>query len=259
MDRIMISGVSSGCGKTTVVCAVLQALVNRGLKTGAFKCGPDYIDPMFHSRIIGAKSANLDLHFFSENTLRFLLAKNAAGCDVSVIEGAMGFYDGAGLTTWKTSAYELALVTKTPVVLVVNARGAALSVLAVIEGFLRFRPESGIRGVILNQCTAMTYGALKPCIEAQCGIRCYGFLPRIAEAEVGSRHLGLITADEVADLQEKMQKISMYLPALTMKRLDQEPSREQHRHCCRMCFVGSTRHWEKMRKISIVQLPEVLC
>ena len=126
MDRIMISGVSSGCGKTTVVCAVLQALVNRGLKTGAFKCGPDYIDPMFHSRIIGAKSANLDLHFFSENTLRFLLAKNAAGCDVSVIEGAMGFYDGAGLTTWKTSAYELALVTKTPVVLVVNARGAAL-------------------------------------------------------------------------------------------------------------------------------------
>ena len=141
MDRIMISGVSSGCGKTTVVCAVLQALVNRGLKTGAFKCGPDYIDPMFHSRIIGAKSANLDLHFFSENTLRFLLAKNAAGCDVSVIEGAMGFYDGAGLTTWKTSAYELALVTKTPVVLVVNARGAALSVLAVIEGFLRFRPD----------------------------------------------------------------------------------------------------------------------
>ena len=165
MDRIMISGVSSGCGKTTVVCAVLQALVNRGLKTGAFKCGPDYIDPMFHSRIIGAKSANLDLHFFSENTLRFLLAKNAAGCDVSVIEGAMGFYDGAGLTTWKTSAYELALVTKTPVVLVVNARGAALSVLAVIEGFLRFRPESGIRGVILNQCTAMTYASLSAAIE----------------------------------------------------------------------------------------------
>ena len=208
MDRIMISGVSSGCGKTTVVCAVLQALVNRGLKTGAFKCGPDYIDPMFHSRIIGAKSANLDLHFFSENTLRFLLAKNAAGCDVSVIEGAMGFYDGAGLTTWKTSAYELALVTKTPVVLVVNARGAALSVLAVIEGFLRFRPESGIRGVILNQCTAMTYASLSAAIEERFGIRCFGFLPRLDECVLESRHLGLITADEVTDLQEKLRKLA---------------------------------------------------
>ena len=199
MDRIMISGVSSGCGKTTVVCAVLQALVNRGLKTGAFKCGPDYIDPMFHSRIIGAKSANLDLHFFSENTLRFLLAKNAAGCDVSVIEGAMGFYDGAGLTTWKTSAYELALVTKTPVVLVVNARGAALSVLAVIEGFLRFRPESGIRGVILNQCTAMTYASLSAAIEERFGIRCFGFLPRLDECVLESRHLGLVTAGDPLD------------------------------------------------------------
>ena len=208
MDRIMISGVSSGCGKTTVVCAVLQALVNRGLKTGAFKCGPDYIDPMFHSRIIGAKSANLDLHFFSENTLRFLLAKNAAGCDVSVIEGAMGFYDGAGLTTWKTSAYELALVTKTPVVLVVNARGAALSVLAVIEGFLRFRPESGIRGVILNQCTAMTYASLSDAIEERFGIRCFGFLPRLDECVLESRHLGLVTAGEIRDLREKMQTLA---------------------------------------------------
>ena len=208
MDRIMISGVSSGCGKTTVVCAVLQALVNRGLKTGAIKCGPDYIDPMFHSRIIGAKSANLDLHFFSENTLRFLLAKNAAGCDVSVIEGAMGFYDGAGLTTWKTSAYELALVTKTPVVLVVNARGAALSVLAVIEGFLRFRPESGIRGVILNQCTAMTYASLSAAIEERFGIRCFGFLPKLDKCAIESRHLGLVTAAEIEGLREKMQTLA---------------------------------------------------
>ena len=208
MDRIMISGVSSGCGKTTVVCAVLQALVNRGLKTGAFKCGPDYIDPMFHSRIIGAKSANLDLHFFSENTLRYLLTKNGEGCDMSVIEGAMGYYDGAGLTTWKTSAYELALVTKTPVVLVVNARGAALSVLAVIEGFLRFRPESGIRGVILNQCTAMTYASLSAAIEERFGIRCFGFLPRLDECVLESRHLGLVTAGEIRDLRKKMQTLA---------------------------------------------------
>ena len=83
--RIMLAGTNSGCGKTTVTCAVLQALVNRRMKVGAFKCGPDYIDPMFHSRIIGAKSANLDLHFFSENTLRYLLTKNAETQDVSII------------------------------------------------------------------------------------------------------------------------------------------------------------------------------
>lgn len=208
MDRIMISGVSSGCGKTTVVCAVLQSLVNRGMKTGAFKCGPDYIDPMFHSRIIGAKSANLDLHFFSENTLRYLLAKNGEGCDVSVIEGAMGYYDGAGLTSWKTSAYEIARLTETPVVLVVNARGAALSVLAVIEGFLRFQPESGIRGVILNQCTAMTYASLSAAIEERFGIRCYGFLPKLDECAIESRHLGLVTAAEIEGLREKMQTLA---------------------------------------------------
>lgn len=120
----------------------------------------------------------------------------------------MGFYDGAGLTTWKTSAYELALVTKTPVVLVVNARGAALSALAVIEGFLRFRPESGIRGVILNQCTAMTYASLSAAIEERFGIRCFGFLPRLDECVLESRHLGLVTAGEIRDLREKMQTLA---------------------------------------------------
>ena len=99
IPRIVLAGTNSGCGKTTVTCAVLQALVNRKLKVGAFKCGPDYIDPMFHSRIIGAQSSNLDLFFFSENTLKYLLAKNSADRDISVIEGVMGFYDGMSLTT----------------------------------------------------------------------------------------------------------------------------------------------------------------
>ena len=97
--RVLLAGTSSGCGKTTVVCALLQALVDRGLRVGAFKCGPDYIDPMFHSRIIGARSGNLDGFFFSENTMRLLLAKNSADRDISVIEGVMGYYDGAGLTS----------------------------------------------------------------------------------------------------------------------------------------------------------------
>ena len=156
LPRLILAGTNSGCGKTTVTCAVLQALVNRGLSVAAAKCGPDYIDPMFHSRIIGAKSSNLDPFFFDENTLRFLLAQNASGCDVTVIEGVMGYYDGLGLTSTRASTYELAQKTVSPMVLVVNARGAALSVLASVRGFLDFLPDDRICGVILNGCTAMT-------------------------------------------------------------------------------------------------------
>ena len=208
IPRLVLAGTNSGCGKTTAVCALLQALVNRGLKTGAFKCGPDYIDPMFHSRIIGAKCANLDLHFFPENTLNCLLAKNGEDRDVSLIEGVMGYYDGVGLTTAKGSTYEIARVTNSPVVLVVGVRGAALSALATIQGFLDFAPDNRIQGVILNRCTAMTYPALAAEIEKRFGIRAYGFLPEMPGCALESRHLGLVTAGEVADLKEKMQLLA---------------------------------------------------
>lgn len=208
IPRVVLAGTGSGCGKTTVTCALLQALVNRGLRTGAFKCGPDYIDPMFHSRIIGAKSSNLDLHFFSENTLKFLLQKNAADRDISIIEGVMGYYDGLGLTSTKASTYEVARVTDSPVILVVNARGAALSILAVIHGFLTFCPDSNIRGVILNQVSPMTYDALAKEIESRFGIRAYGYLPKMADCTLESRHLGLVTAAEITNLKEKMAALA---------------------------------------------------
>lgn len=208
IPRLILAGTNSGCGKTTMVCALLQALVNRNLKTGAFKCGPDYIDPMFHSRIIGAKSANLDLHFFTPNTLNYLLAKNGEDRDISVIEGVMGFYDGAGLTTTKGSTYEVAQVTDSPVVLVVGAKGASLSVLATIQGFLNFCPDNHVKGVILNQCTAMTYTALAAEIEKRFQIKAFGFLPSLPECALESRHLGLVTAAEVEGLREKMQLLA---------------------------------------------------
>lgn len=205
IPRVILTGTNSGCGKTTVVCAVLQALVNRGLQTGAFKCGPDYIDPMFHSRIIGAKSANLDLHFFSHNTLNYLLAKNGADRDISVIEGVMGYYDGIGLTSTECSTYATAQATDSPAVLVVGAKGASLSVLATIQGFLTFFPNNHIRGVILNQCTAMTYKTLAAEIERRFSISVFGYLPTMAECALESRHLGLVTAAEVENLKEKLQ------------------------------------------------------
>ena len=208
VPRLVLAGTNSGCGKTTVACAVLQAFVNRGLKPAACKCGPDYIDPMFHSRIIGAKASNLDSFFFSDDTLRALLVENSRGCGVSVIEGVMGYYDGLGLTSTRASTYAAARETGSPVVLVVNARGAALSVLAAAEGFLRFAPDSGIRGVILNGCSAMSYGPLARELENRLGVRACGYLPRLPECALESRHLGLVTADEVADLREKLRQLA---------------------------------------------------
>ncbi|MBQ3199443.1 MAG: cobyrinate a,c-diamide synthase [Firmicutes bacterium] len=206
IPRVVLAGTNSSCGKTTVTCAVLQALVNRHLKVGAFKCGPDYIDPMFHSRIIGAKSSNLDLFFFKENTLKYLLAKNGSDRDISVIEGVMGFYDGIGMTAY-ASTYEISQVTQSPVVLVVAAKGASLSVLATIQGFLNFVPDNRICGVILNQCTAMSYAVLAKEIQTHFAgkIRPLGFLPVMPKCSLESRHLGLITAAEVQGLREKLQ------------------------------------------------------
>lgn len=208
IPRLMLAGTSSGCGKTTVTCAILQALVNRGLQVGAFKCGPDYIDPMFHSRIIGAKSANLDLHFFSENTLRYLLARDAADRDISIIEGVMGYYDGMGLTTTRASSWEVARCIGAPTVLVVNAKGASLSVLAAIQGFLSFCPESYIQGVVLNGCSPSAYPALAQEIERRLYVRALGYLPQMKQCSLESRHLGLVTAAEVEDLQEKVQALA---------------------------------------------------
>jgi len=142
-----------------VTCAILQALVDGGVSVAAAKCGPDYIDPMFHREIIGAKSSNLDPLFCTTTRCASSSRKTDAGKDVTVIEGVMGYYDGIGLDSSRASTFEVAQRTESPVVLVLNAKGAGLSVLAVLDGFLHFAPENRIRGVILNGCTAMSLHA----------------------------------------------------------------------------------------------------
>ena len=206
VPRILISGTGSGCGKTTVTCAVLKALVNRGLKTGSFKCGPDYIDTMFHARITGSPCSNLDPFFFDANILRYILSKNGRNNDINIIEGVMGFYDGLGLTN-EASTYEVAKKTDSPVCLVVNAKGAAFSVLAVIKGFLDLCEDNHICSVILNNCQPMIYKMLAEKITEQFEgrVRPLGFLPPMPEVALESRHLGLVTAAEVKDLNEKLE------------------------------------------------------
>ena len=204
INRVMLAGTGSGCGKTTVVCGLLKALADRELDIASFKCGPDYIDPMFHSRIIGTKSRNLDLYLCTENTVKYLLAKNAADADYAVIEGVMGMYDGLGFESDDFSANHISRVTQTPQILVVNVKGKSLSLLAEISGYLHFAPNQ-VQGVILNNCSKGMYPAYQKMIEGNLDLRVYGFLPKLAEGEIGSRHLGLVTAEEIEDLKSKIE------------------------------------------------------
>ena len=203
LPRVLIAGTNSGCGKTTVVCGILQALKERGLSLSPCKCGPDYIDPMFHSAVLGLRCRNLDLQFFDENTLRYLLSQ---GEGLAVVEGVMGYYDGVSVTR-EASSYAVAKALRAPAVLVVNARGAAHSILAVLAGFYGLCPDSGIQGVILNNCSPMLYPRLKSLIEGYFhgAVRPLGFLPPLEGCSLESRHLGLVTAAEVTDLQKKLR------------------------------------------------------
>ena len=133
IPRILLAAGASGSGKTLITCGLLQALVNRKMKVASFKCGPDYIDPMFHSRVIGTKSRNLDTFFTDVDTTRYLLSRNAAGCDIAVMEGVMGFYDGVGGISTRASAYDLADTTDTPVILIVNSRSLTRCLLCCIR------------------------------------------------------------------------------------------------------------------------------
>ena len=195
--RIMIAAAGSGSGKTLLTCSLLQALLDSGKKAAAFKCGPDFIDPMFHRKVLGVPSKNLDSFFTDENTTKFLFLEDAEGKDLSVIEGVMGLYDGLGGITEEASSYHLAKVTKTPVILVVDARGMGRSVIPLIAGFLQYDTARLIQGVILNRTGKMFYDAIKPEIETETGIPVLGYFPVQMEIKLESRHLGLRLPEEI--------------------------------------------------------------
>ena len=202
IPRVMIVGTGSNSGKTTITCGILKALKNKGLTLSSFKCGPDYIDPMFHSKVIGTHSRNLDLFMCGENSVKYLLNKNSEKSDFSIIEGVMGMYDGLGMSD-EYSSNHLALVTETPEILIVNGRGKSISILAEISGYLNFK-KNNIKGVILNNISEGMYSIFKKAIEEELKIEVFGFLPPLKDVEFKSRHLGLITANEIEDIQVKM-------------------------------------------------------
>lgn len=205
LDRVMIAAPKSGSGKTTITCAILQTLKDMGKQVVSYKCGPDYIDPMFHQRVIGIPSKNLDTFFTGENDTRKLLLKNRTGEEISVIEGVMGLYDGLGGVREEGSSYHLAKVTKTPIILVVDAKGMGRSVIPLIAGFLAYDTEHLIRGVILNRMSKSYYEIIKPLIEAELQIRVLGYLAERQQLQIQSRHLGLHLPGEIKEIQRQLE------------------------------------------------------
>lgn len=211
IPRVLLAAGASGSGKTLITCGLLQALVNRNLKTASFKCGPDYIDPMFHSRVIGTKSRNLDTFFTGKERTKYLLEKNAAGYDIAVMEGVMGYYDGVAGTTTKASAYDLASTTDTPVILIVNSRGMSVSLAAYVKGFLEYKKDSHIKGVIFNQMSPMLYPRMKELLEGELSVKVLGYVPKVEDCVIESRHLGLVLPEEIPELKARLQKLSEVL------------------------------------------------
>lgn len=211
LDRVMIAAPKSGSGKTTITCALLQSLKEQGIPVVSYKCGPDYIDPMFHKEVLGVPSKNLDTFFTGEEETRALLKAGRTEGELAVLEGVMGLYDGLGGIREEGSSYHLAKVTGTPIVLVVDAKGMGKSVLALIVGFLQYDTEKLIRGVILNRMTGAYYQTIKPLIEKELPVAVVGYVPDQKHLELKSRHLGLVLPKEQEEVQQQIRDFAAEL------------------------------------------------
>jgi len=209
MKRVMIAAAGSGSGKTIFTCGLLNLLKKRG-RTASFKCGPDYIDPMFHRTVIGVDSENLDSFFSSPEELRGLVAGPPA--EFAVVEGVMGIYDGIGFGTRTGSCYEIASLTDTPVILLVDAKGMGSTLLSLIKGVLADDDRHLIRGVVLNRVTPRFYEQVRPVLAetlAQSGgIKLVGYIPNDKGISLESRHLGLRMPSEIGDLRAQVGRFS---------------------------------------------------
>ena len=209
--RIMIAAPQSGSGKTLITCALLQALKEKNYHLESFKCGPDYIDPMFHKTVLGISSRNLDPFFTEDSITRMLLAKGQDSRDLAVIEGVMGLYDGLGGIREEASSYALAKATNTPIILTVNARGMGRSLLALLSGFLQYDTAHLIKGVILNQTPSSFASVLAKEIEETFHIPVVASFPVRDDVRIESRHLGLVMPYELEDIQSRLKIASQVL------------------------------------------------
>lgn len=220
LKRIMIAAPKSGSGKTTVTCALLQLLKEKGGAVSSCKCGPDYIDPMFHKAVLGIPSKNLDTFFTDEEATRTIFLDGRENDETVVLEGVMGLYDGLGGIREEGSSYHLAKVTKTPILLVIDGKGMGRSVMAMIRGFLEYDTEKLIKGIFLNRVSKSFFSVLKPRIESELGISVVGYMEEDRTLFIKSRHLGLQTPKELPELREQLKNAAKRLQeGLDMEKL----------------------------------------
>ncbi|EGQ25232.1 cobyrinic Acid a,c-diamide synthase [Sporosarcina newyorkensis 2681] len=209
MNRFVLAGTGSGVGKTTFTIGIMRALMKRGLTVQGFKCGPDYIDPTYHTAVTRRPSRNIDSFMMDHEVIRAIVARASKGTDVAIIEGVMGFYDGKSPLSNEGSAADISEITKSPVILIVNAASMARSVAAIVKGFQLLDENSNIVGVIANQLGSKGhFDIVKTAIEKECGIPVIGYLPKDAVPAMPSRHLGLVPAIERGDLDSYFDSLA---------------------------------------------------
>ncbi|MFF2944690.1 cobyrinate a,c-diamide synthase [Streptomyces niveus] len=196
VPRLVIAAPASGSGKTTVATGLMALLAARGLAVSPHKVGPDYIDAGYHALATGRPGRNLDAYLCGTELIGPLFAHGAAGCDVAVVEGVMGLYDGAAGQGELASTAQVAKLLRAPVVLVVDASSQSRSVAALVHGFASWDPEVRIGGVILNKVGSDRHEALLREALDESGVPVLGALRRAAEIETPSRHLGLVPVAE---------------------------------------------------------------
>lgn len=207
--RIVIAGTGSGAGKTTVTIGLMAALKRNGHTVQGFKCGPDYIDPTYHTAVTGRASRNLDSFMLSHDIVREIFVRGSAGADISIIEGVMGMYDGKEATSDKGSTAEISILIESPVILVVNCQSMARSAAAIVKGFQLLNPQARIVGVIANKLGSDGhFKIIKAAIEQECGIPVVGYLKRENELEIPERHLGLVPSVERGELTPLFDKLA---------------------------------------------------
>ncbi|WP_435804459.1 cobyrinate a,c-diamide synthase [Streptomyces hirsutus] len=197
--RLVVAAPSSGSGKTTVATGLMAALAARGLAVSPHKVGPDYIDPGYHSLATGRVGRNLDAYLCGPDLIGPLFLHGARGCDIAVVEGVMGLYDGAAGQEELASTAQVAKLLRAPVVLVVDASSQSRSVAALVHGFVTWDPEVRIGGVILNKVASDRHEALLRDALESSGVPVLGVVRRAPRVGTPSRHLGLVPVAERRD------------------------------------------------------------
>ncbi|MBI4805172.1 MAG: cobyrinate a,c-diamide synthase [Desulfovibrio sp.] len=205
---LLVSGTHSGCGKTSLTLGLLAAFSRRGLRVAPFKTGPDFIDPGLHALACGRKSHNLDSWMLSEDANQALFARYAAQSDVAVLEGVMGLFDGASGVGEQGSAAHMAKLLGISVVLVIDASGMARSAAAVAQGFAGFDPDLNLAGVVFNRVGGPGHRSILSEAMELAKIPVLGFLPKDLELAVPSRHLGLVTAQDLGERPQWMERLA---------------------------------------------------